>query len=447
MTKILGRLACFQHQYLIIKFVRNQALEHSMQIHHQLSKSGSDRATGYNMSSKIIRRDDTLFVTWLDAPPELGQPAAAMLGVCDLKSGELRKTIRLGEGIDNHCGAALALDGDGRLHAVIGAHGGDFLYRWSDAPESETAWSPPEPLGPQDTYPSLVVDAKGTLHLAHREGGERWQLWYRRKHPGGAWEPPKSLAISPVPGYNHYMQSLTVGPTGSLHLIFQFHYADSGHASDCRGRAAVHLQSDDGGDTWFNDGQRCDTLPLTVETMNAICRHEGQHEMWEVRVGNHVVDAENHPWFFASIPGRRAGVVWHRTDDGWQDIDLGEKIPTLNMENGRATSISRDADGYLHLIVATNPFGEKTPWFEPSLELFYLKFTADGSLIDSQQLTENDPAAANWLPSLEWWDWTRPAVSCADAPWFLYTCGLNAGGIGGDNRNSVDTAVYLSKPS
>ena len=36
-----------------------------------------------------------------------------------------------------------------------------------------------------------------------------------------------SIAISPTPGYNHYMQSLTVGPTGTLHLVFQFHFAET----------------------------------------------------------------------------------------------------------------------------------------------------------------------------------------------------------------------------
>lgn len=416
-----------------------------MEIHHQLSESGSDRATGYNMSSKLIRRDDTLFVSWLDAPSELGQPAKAMLGVCDLQSGEMRSRIQLGEGIDNHCGAALALDQNGRLHAIVGAHSGDFLYRWSDTPAEAESWSASIFLGPNDTYPSLAVDAEGTLHLAHREAGERWQLWYRRKRAGQPWETPLPLAISPVPGYNHFMQSLTVGPTGELHLIFQFHYGDSGSASDCRGRAAVSMQSDDGGETWFNEGERCDTLPLTVETMNAICHHEGQHERWEVRVGNHVVDADNQPWFFASIPGRRAGVLWHRTSDGWEEIELADTIPNLNMENGRATSISRDMEGHLHLMIATHPFGEKTNWFDPSLELFHLKLRADGSLIAIEQLTTTEPSAANWLPALEWWDWTRPTVSCADSPWFMYTQGLNAGGIGGDNRNAISTEVYLGK--
>ena len=47
-----------------------------MAIHNLLSESGSDRATGYNMSSKLIRRDDTLFVTWLDAPIRIGTASA-----------------------------------------------------------------------------------------------------------------------------------------------------------------------------------------------------------------------------------------------------------------------------------------------------------------------------------------------------------------------------------
>jgi len=149
---------------------------------HLLSANGSDRATAYNMSGKIVRRGDDLYVTWLDAPAEPGAPSRIVLGVCDAASGALRSAFRLGEGIDNHCGAALALGGDGRMHAVTGAHHGPFLYRWSDRPQDEGAWSEAEPLRPaSSTYPSLAVGLDGTLHLAHRERGHRWQLWYRRK--------------------------------------------------------------------------------------------------------------------------------------------------------------------------------------------------------------------------------------------------------------------------
>jgi hypothetical protein len=139
----------------------------------RLSVVGSDRATAYNVSNKIVRRDDILFVGWLDAPPAPGRLAQVQLGVCDAVTGDHIKTITLGEGIDNHCGPALALDGHGRLHALTGAHHGPFLYRWSDRPGDPASWSDPEALGPADTYPSLAVDAGGTLHLAHRERGER----------------------------------------------------------------------------------------------------------------------------------------------------------------------------------------------------------------------------------------------------------------------------------
>ena len=129
-----------------------------MDTHIELSREGSDRATAYSMSSKIVRHCDRLFVGWLDAPEVNGGMARVMLGICDGKTGALLKTVQLGEGKDNHCGLAMVLDRTGRLHALVGAHHDPFLYRWSDTPEDEDSWSEPVPLGPQDTYPSLCAD-------------------------------------------------------------------------------------------------------------------------------------------------------------------------------------------------------------------------------------------------------------------------------------------------
>jgi hypothetical protein len=276
--------------------------------------------------------------------------------------------------------------------------------------------------------------------LAYRERSERWQLWYRRKRPGRAWEAPQSLAISPTQGYNHYMQSLVVGPDNTLHLCFQFHYAASGRAIDCTGRAAVYLRSEDGGDTWFNEDKRCDTLPLTMSTMIPICRYPAGG----VRVGNHIVDGQNRPWLFTSLPDVAGGVLWQRTDAGWEGQDLSAAFTGLSLEGGRATSLSRDAEGQLHLVVATSPGGETTRWFDPRLELFHLLFSKTGQVMSLAQVTQDDPACAGWLPALEQTDWTR-RTSCVDGCWLAYTRGLNAGGIGGDNRNAVMTSVFLSK--
>lgn len=411
---------------------------------HLISTEGSDRGTGYNVSNRMLRRDGKLLIGWLDAPPEKGDSVRAMLGVCDLETGKLQNTFQIGSGIDNHCGSALAMDANGRVHAVVGAHHGPFFYRYSDEPTQASTWSEPESLGELGTYPSLVVDSAGTLHLAHRERGDRWHLLYRRKKAGQAWEPPRIMAISPVPGYNHFMQSLAVGPTGDIHLVFQFHFAESGNAADCRGRAAVYVKSEDGGDTWFNENRQVDA-PITLESMQAVCHApdggDGRHS---IRVGNLVVDANNQPWFFCSFVGYSSGVIWRKKENRWQMIDLADRLDGLNMEGGRATSLSQDGMGNIHFAFATDATGQRCQWFAPNLELFHLILDTEGNRASLNQVTDVDPDAANWLPALELWDWTRPDQAYEDGHHLMYTRGLNAGGIGGDNKSALKTEIYLT---
>ena len=411
-----------------------------------ISSTGSDRATGYNMSSKIIRTADALFVGWLDAPSAPGDTAKIRLGAFDPHSAKHMSTQTLGEGIDNHCGPALAMDPGGRMHTIIGTHHGPFLHRWSDTPAESGSWSDPVPLGPDDTYPSLAIDATGTLHLAHREKGDLWQLWYRRKKQGREWDRPVSIAISPTPGYNHYMQSLTVGPTGTLHLIFQFHFAETGRAEDCKGRAAVYLRSTDGGESWLDEDAAVASLPVTLESMKAI-RYvpDGGDDRHAVRVANNVVDGQDRVWFFASLQDAPEGIVFRRDPNGWSEFDLCKMTGGLNVAGGRSSSLSRGSDGRIHLALSTNAEGNRTKWYDPSLELFHLSFSEEGNDHKIEKLTGPDEEAANWLPALEHWDWNRADTCCQDGHWMLYTRGLNAGGIGGDNKSALQTEVYLTR--
>lgn len=409
----------------------------------RLSKHGSDRATGYGLSNKLVRRDGKLFAGWLDAPAQAGGMAQIRLGVCDATNGTLEQTQTLGEGIDNHCGPALALDGKGRLHAVIGAHHGPFLYRYSDDPEDPDSWSEPQALGPQDTYPSLVADAEGTLHLIHRVKAERWQLWYRRRRPNADWEEPVVLAISPTPGYNHYMQSLTVGPTGNLHALFQFHFSETGDTVDCRGRAAVYLRSTDGGDSWVSDDGTPPQLPVTFEAAPAICRYEPQGDLHRFRVGYHTVDRDDRIWFYCSVPDS-PGVIYRGGDGTWERLDLAGLTDGLDFSGGRSSSFSQDAHGDLHLLIACPPTGA-TAWYDPTMELYHLKLDSQGNRKAFRQLSDTDPECAHWLPALEPYDWALPQACCTDGLFYLMTSGVNAGGIGGDNTNAVATEVWLGR--
>jgi len=417
-----------------------------------LSSKGSDRATGYNLSNKIIRHDGRLYTAWLDAPPVEKGLAIIRLGVCDGRTGALQNIVTLGHGVDNHCGPALAVDHDGRMHTVIGGHHTPFQYRYSDNPADEASWSEPESMGPRNTYPSLVADGQGTLHMVHREGAlydsnlpadrqKPYEFWYRRKKAGRPWEAPVAITTSPTAGYCHFMQSLSVGPAGALHLFFQHHYTDGDLPNHMRGRMGVYLRSDDGGDTWFNEGKRCE-LPLPIEASIPFfdCPQRG------LRINNHVVDSEDRPWVFSSITTEKHGILQRRAETGWETVDIGGSLGNLNMSGGhsRDAAITRGADGNIHVVIATNPDDQPSDWYHPRHELFHMVLEETGHVRSFGQFSATDPKAANWLPAPENWDWVRKETVCADGPWLLYTKGLNLGGIGGQNANAHQTEVYLT---
>jgi len=415
-----------------------------------LSSCGSDRATAYQSSAKIIRHSTDLYVTWLDAPTGQGEPTNIMLAVCNTRAPEPRRVIRLASGYDNHCGAALALDPNGRLHALIGAHGrayaggGAFSHRWSDAPADLESWSAPTLLGPADTYPSLVVDAKGTLHLVHREcglsAGDRWQLWYRRKVVDGNWEDPRPLVVSRYAGYSNFGHSMAMGPTGAIHLLFQFHDGETGHAADCRTVGIAHLRSADGGDTWLCDDAPLGRYPAEIDSLSLIrYRPEGG-----LGISNLVVDAHDRPLFVAKDPDAPTGLFWRHTFEGWQCTPIPRLLPGRGFLFGGG-SLTLDAQGRTHLVAAAPPDGHATGFYDPAHELCHLVFDAQGDLLAAHQITDGDPTVARWLPALEPWDWVRQDECCADGPWLLYTEGRNQGGIGGDNRNTLRTRVWLGK--
>ena len=412
--------------------------------HIQLSTEGSDRATAYNISNKIARRGDDLIVGWLDAPASKGEPVRIRLGVCAGNSGQLNHVINLGGGIDNHCGPAITLDSNGRLHIIVGAHHGDFLYRFSDDPSDTSSWSSPDPVGPHHSYPSLVIDTSGTLHLAYREKGDRWQLQYTRRRPGSDWETPTVIAQSPTLGYNHFMHSLTIGPTGRLHLTFQFHYSETGINTDCLGKGLAHIVSKNGGDSWTNEGASCD-LPLTIHSTHFItsCFDD---ETASLRTGTHVLDRNDHPWLFASLPNPGRGVVIHQTNEGWSDINLGETIPDLDLSLGKSTAITYDKDDRVHLLISTHPKVSGLGWYDPGNELFHIVFDLDGKVTSHTQLSENDPDRAHWLPSIEQWDWSHPRQVGEGGHWYTYTSGIAAGMLSDPNYNdTLYTEVYLAK--
>lgn len=431
-----------------------------------LSTQGSDRASAYTLSNKVVRLGGKIYATWLDAAPEKGGRTRLQLAVINAATHTVERTMFMGEACDNHCGAALAFDHEQRLHMIIGAHGGTFYHRSSATPEDLESWSQAEPVGDYtvddqspafggyNTYPTLVADSRGTLHLLYRENSEPWTLQYRSKTPGRDWSAAITVAISPMPGYNNYMQSLSVGPDDALHLFFQLHFTETGNSADCETRKAVYLCSRDGGTTWLNEDAPC-VLPLTLDSARSFLSYPG--EKW--RIANHVVDAEGCPWIFASLPSGASSEGYSQAHGGlfrrrgaetsstgrWERIETGPEFAKLNFHGpmGREVSLSRGTDGVIHIVAATRPDDVSTRWFDPAHELFHLRLSAKGTPLSLNRLTRPSARGAQWLPALENWAWARPESEHIDSPWLLYTHGNNLGGIGGDNNSLLQTDVHL----
>lgn len=402
-----------------------------------LSDTGSDRASAYITSNKMVRHNGLLYVGWLDAPAEPGQLAPIHLAVIEEKTGKVLTDHVLGKGYDNHCGPALAMGPGGRVHIIIGAHHHPLLYRWSDDPLRLESWSEPVALGPFATYPSLIVDSQGTLHLLHRHMDERWQLWYRRKRKDAGWEPWVELATSPLPGYNHFYQSIAQGPDGSLHVLFQFCYTETGRSADARSRMVVSLHSKDFGESWTHNGKRLKSSLVPEMAIPILHYPEGG-----IRISNLVVDAKNQVWFFTNFPEPPYAALYRYDGTSWERKAVPELLNSIGFQGGRESSLSLDRNGDLHLATATMPEGESN-WHDPRHEVYRAVFSPEGNLHSLQQVSPSDPTSANWLPALEHWDWTRPEECCAPQPALLYTKGTT--GSRGNNTNTLRSRVILTR--
>ena len=410
-----------------------------------LSAEGSDRGTGYDLSNKLIRRGADLCLGWLNAPRLKGGPARAMLGVADIHSGELKGVVCLATGTDNHCGPALALAPGGRLHFISGAHHGDFLHRWTEAadPLDTDRWSEPVAVGPRASYPSLICDPDGVLHLAYRSShSPRWKLLYQRKAPGTDWSEPVPLAESPTSGYSHFMQSLAADEQGQLHLLFQFHYSETGHAADCLTYAAVHLRSRDGGHTWLNAQEEPVAAPVTMATAIPFCRVP----QGGMRLNSLALDKAGTPWVHVVHPQHPSGLLFTLAEGKPSEIPPGPALEPFDLRGGRSMAMAFDPQGELHLLFAQKPDGQATAWFDPSQELHHACLRTDelDLMAPAQRLTGPDPTVAHWLPVIEWGYPITGDSAPRDTLWYMWTQGLNQGGIGGNNANDLRTRIWLS---
>lgn len=360
-----------------------------------LSNQGCDRATAYRMSNKILRRPDGLYVTWIDAQ------FRNILACVDPDTGASEELPPIAQGFDNHCGGALANTPDGNLHFMAGSHGQAFIHRYTKTPLDPSSWSLPRALGIGATYPSMVCDKQGTLHMVNRSSQftGHWCVTITKRLPGEDWDWPYRLVEMPAPRYSFPGNSLTIGPDGTLHLLIEFYKTYSDDHVGSHSAAVTHLESPDGAATWFHDdGREVAIAPVTLEDSHPVKFKGGGN----LRPGNIIVLPNNNPSFTiwdshdgtAELAVRDSNRTWHFTD-------LTDHIRSMHPDlvPSDAPQIAVDKNGML-VIVCT--IAADCRWGHPEGRLVILWVNpGNGAVTRSESIPQSGPGRPDWLASIE----------------------------------------------
>ena len=399
----------------------------------KLAEDGCDRATAYHMSNKIVRRDRTLFVTWLDSRYR------NVVATVDPDTGAVREQVLVGQGFDNHCGAAMTMTSDGVLHVVNGSHHRGFVYRSSADPVRPDSWSLPEAVGSRPTYPSLVADRNDNLHLTYRyspvsEG--RWGTGWCTKDRQAPWQAPVVLSEAPAPGYVYPTNALAVAPDGTIHLIIEWYKTYRDDVEPPHSMAVSHFESTDG-TTWSHtNGRTVRSIPIRIEDADPVL-FRGEANL---RPGNVAVLPDGRPCFAIWDAVSDAFLLAVRSADReWKLTDLtpqiGAACPGTQSNSAPQVAVTPDAT----LIIAFSRVAGKQ-WDHATSQVHVVRVAPDtGRLLAHEPVPKSDPDEPDWIPSIE----KGVLAQHLDAPYLSYITGHRGDGCVNDAQCAVNL-VHLT---
>lgn len=399
-----------------------------------LSVNGSDRATAYVESAKIIRFGQLAHVAWLD---ETEEGFSVRVQTTDTNTGWSSPVFTIGEAQDNHGGPALTVDAEGYLHVLYYPHHSPMRYRRSVRPNDGSEWTPVEKVGVDLTYPAVVCAKDGTLIMvARRSFDDRpWDLELWRKAPGKAWARKAAVLHARYGKYAQFAASLAWGSDHStLHLAARIYEKGEWDGQEEPTTTVGYLRSENGGESWTKSDGSPVALPATAETIELIAAGErGDGSVYAI--GSMAVGPDDLPYipysvrkggssdaFLASPTGEGA---WRRTHlnpylpDGYEEWDLF-------MLGGVSFGASGEA------LVATTALPlerEDLGWGEPETELALFRSSNGEEGFRAEIVGSPDPTTLRWLPNLE-----RPTGfnRMPTVPSLIYTEGSN-----GESGNRV----------
>lgn len=400
-------------------------MTHSYSEPFLLSRTGSDRATAYPWTNKIVISENRIHVVWTDVI------ARTCARTFDLTARQWGETVVLGEGQDNHNNPALTCDAHGALHLAYGPHGlwdqqhelsrwpsGTFRFSVGRIPGSWEGMEKCAPVGYHATYASLLHTRSGRSVLIYRGGEPPYGVQFQIQRPNGGWLSARELLTQNIPPiYTHYGAQGMEGPDGRLFVAAHF------YNSLTKQSAGIGiLQSPDEGETWLDmagcrvELPACLTPQITIPSLPP---------KYDPRNGGLAITPDGTLWHLVSAAenGAFALILNRWTGQQWISHSLAPFIPP---EWGPTMAIlANDARGRLHILMAAvrrslyNP-GESL-FAHPSTQIFHLCSADAGTSFTCCQISDGDPDVPSWLPSLSLPGPWHPVPS----PAFLFTKGRN----------------------
>lgn len=409
--------------------------------HKVLSTTGSTRGTAYTMSNKILTHEDKTHVVWLD------QIHKTYVRTRNNKAQRWSAPVFVGDGDDNHAGAALAMDSGGYLHLVFGPHHNPIQHSVSAKPNSTARWIPQPSLGGVNaTYPSMVCDKDDTLHVCYRGAFGRelpWGVMYQRKPKNGEWTEPVKLVDPEGPqAYTQFENALYLAPDGTLFLSYHIVRATEADHSQVRGMGFGVMRSKDGGRSWIPcNGEDALTLPTTPASS---CVIEFDEQI-NVRMGNIVCSSDGTIFFTlnrredevqrcdAIAKARNQTFLYRWWNKQWEVIPLLPEAQKLfgDCMMSDCCSLSISDDGVLY--AATTVCREGGGWADPTNEIVLFTSRNLGETFSAYKISPDDPNTSSWLPSLE----RATGHNKVDLPCLIYTHGEKGEGCSPD----IDTEI------
>lgn len=258
-----------------------------------LTQNGSNRATAYHDSDKVVDTKEYLFVTFLEyiSGSEIVTVKRFNKETSSWDQSYSFKNIK-----DNHGGASLVMDSKGFLHIIYGSHNSPLKYSYSVKPYDINNWKVPQLLSGNYTYPSMVINDKDELFLVARVDKRKsnWSLALLTKKPSQSlWSKPKTILnsnyqnwrnksfkesdFSVSNGYVRFGKYLSIDEKGILHITLQyFEYVPRGvktfskNSKNTSTYLVGHIYSDDGGKTWIGRNSSPISSTLAIKDITLI---------------------------------------------------------------------------------------------------------------------------------------------------------------------------------